>query len=146
MAEQPWTAEFYEGPHGGKPVERWANKLPADKAAALLAAVAHVLEPRGLTLASTKWLTPLGQGLYEFRVRHTAQEIEHMYAAFADEQAPAPKTPVLLRLFVHFYGKKIVLLLHGYDKGADDSAARQQKEIKEARKRLDEWKRRNGRG
>jgi hypothetical protein len=47
---------------------------------------------------------------------------------------------ILLRLFVHFHGDKVILLLHGYDKGANDSQRQQNKEIQEARKRLTAWK------
>lgn len=47
---------------------------------------------------------------------------------------------ILLRLFVHFHGDKIILLLHGYDKGGNDSQRQQNKEIQEARKRLTAWK------
>lgn len=48
---------------------------------------------------------------------------------------------ILIRLFVHFHGQKVILLLHGYDKGSDDSPRRQNKEIAEARKRLRAWRR-----
>ncbi len=43
-------------------------------------------------------------------------------------------------MFVHFYGDRVVLLMHGYDKGADTSEKRQNKEIAEARRRLTAWK------
>jgi DNA-binding XRE family transcriptional regulator len=36
---------------------------------------------------------------------------------------------VLLRVVVHFYGDKVVLLLGGYDKGADPKSRRQEREI-----------------
>jgi hypothetical protein len=41
------------------------------------------------------------------------------------------------------YGDRIVLLLGGYDKGADPSAKRQHQEIATARKRLAHFKRRS---
>lgn len=47
---------------------------------------------------------------------------------------------ILLRLFIHFHGNKVILLLRGYDKGGNDSPRQQNKEIKEARKRLAHWK------
>ena len=34
----------------------------------------------------------------------------------------------------------MILLIHGYDKGRDDSARRQNKEIQEAHKRLRAWR------
>jgi hypothetical protein len=83
---------------------------------------------------------PLKEGLYEFRVRHSAHDIVSMYGA-ADQAPPASPEKILLRLFVHFHGGRVVLLLHGYDKSADDSPRRQQREIAEARKRLGAWQR-----
>jgi hypothetical protein len=47
---------------------------------------------------------------------------------------------VLLRVFVHFYGDKVILLLGGYDKGANPKPRRQQREIAEARRLLAQFK------
>ena len=52
-------------------------------------------------------------------------------------------TKILLRVFLSFHGKKLVLLLHGYDKGKNDSKKKQQEEIEIARRRLRAWKRTN---
>jgi hypothetical protein len=52
---------------------------------------------------------------------------------------------VLLRVFVHFYGTKVVLLLGGYDKGEDPKPRRQQREIAPARKLLAQCKERQRR-
>ena len=141
----PWSAEFYEDSHGRMPVKRWMDKLPNVQAAAMGVAVERILQPRGLDLVGTPWLRPLGDGLFEFRVRHSAEEIQAMYSA-AGERGRAPHHAVLLRMFVHFHGDKIVLLLNGYDKGRDDSRARQQREIREARKRLGDWRTRQKAG
>jgi hypothetical protein len=97
------------------------------------------LEIHGIDLGSTPWLKALGDGLVEFRVRHDAATI----AGLAGEESAAglpTQKKILLRLFVHFHGDKVILLLHGYDKGANDSQRQQNKEIQEARKRLTAWK------
>lgn len=47
---------------------------------------------------------------------------------------------MLLRVFVTFYGDRVVLLLHGLNKGMDNSERRQSREIKKARKLLSQWK------
>ena len=73
-------------------------------------------------------------------MRHGAHDIVAMYGA-GDQAPPASPEKILLRLFVHFHGARVVLLLHGYDKSADDSPRRQQREIAEARKRLGAWRR-----
>jgi hypothetical protein len=52
---------------------------------------------------------------------------------------------VLLRVFVHFYGSKVVLLLGGYDKGVDPKEKRQQREIERARKLLTQFQERRRR-
>lgn len=94
-------------------------------------------------MCGTSWGKRLGEGVFEFRVRHTADEIEKMFGS----ESPAAKKgeKVLLRVFCHAHGSKIVLLLHGYDKGEDVSDKRQQKEIAVARRRWTEWKERQKR-
>lgn len=134
-----WNAEFYENLNGGRPVETWLESLTEQKFAAMDAAILLVLQTKGLTLGDTKWLTALGGGLWEFRVRNTAAEIKAMYSDAAKDPSKVSEK-ILLRLFVHFYGEKAVLLLHGYDKAGNDSERNQQHEISLARKRLKEWK------
>ena len=104
----------------------------------------HVHANRGLDLAETHWLKPLGEGLREFRIRHSAKEIARMFEA-ACSVVGAKKQLVLLRAFVHFHGEKIVLLLGGYDKGRFSKAKRQQREINNARKLLVQFKQRQRR-
>lgn len=48
--------------------------------------------------------------------------------------------PILLRVFCHAYGDKVVLLLARYDKGDDPSNKRENTEIELARKRLAEFR------
>jgi hypothetical protein len=98
-----------------------------------------VLEVHGIGLASTPWLKALGDGLHEFRVRHDASTIEGLAGHEPADGLPTQKK-ILLRLFVHFHGNKVVLLVHGYDKGSNDSPRQQGKEIQEARKRLTRWR------
>ena len=134
-----WSAKFYESIHGARPVETWLDSLNEQKFAAMDAAILLVLQPKGLSLGDTKWLTALGSGLWEFRVRNTATEIKAMYSDAAKDPSKVSER-ILLRLFVHFHGEKMVLLLHGYDKAENDSRQNQQREINLARKRLKEWK------
>jgi putative component of toxin-antitoxin plasmid stabilization module len=98
-----------------------------------------VLARSGIDLARSEWLKPLGEGLFEFRIRHDAVEIEAMFAN-ASVSGARSRGPALLRVFCAFHGNKVVLLLGGYDKGRDDSAKRQQREIKAARKMLARWR------
>ena len=120
------------------------GKLSDFKFAALDAAMARVLAVRGLDLARTEWLKALGEGLHEFRVRHDAEEIAQMFGGEVTSGAGVPEA-VLLRVFVHFHGAKVILLIGGYDKGGDPSERRQQREIREARRLLTQFQERQKR-
>ena len=77
----------------------------------------------------------LGEGLCEFRLRYNLAELLHRFEGRDPAQASGRSEEVLLRVFFHAHGDR-VLLLHGYDKGTDPSTRRQQREIAEARRRL----------
>ena len=130
-----WTVEMYADSRGHCPIQGWFDSLSAAKFAAIDASIHHQLEKQGIGLAGTTWLKPLKDGLYEFRVRSTAAEIVRMYGD-AGHVPPADTESILLRVFVAFHGNRVVLLLDGYDKAADPSPKRQQREIAAARKLL----------
>ncbi|MDA8296245.1 MAG: hypothetical protein M0004_06605 [Actinomycetota bacterium] len=137
-----WAVEVFTADDGSEPCTTFAEELDDFTWVALDAAITHVLAVRGIELGRTEWLKPLGEGLHEFRVRHDAAEIANMFGGEdADDAANAVSPPraVLLRVFVHFYGDRVILLLSGYDKGADPSDKRQQREIARARKYLTAW-------
>lgn len=136
----PWTLEVFGADKGREPFSAFTDQLSDVAFAALDAALGHVLAVRGIDLVGTEWLKPLGQGLHEFRVRHSGLEIAHMFAGESADHIPRSGESVLLRVFVHFHGRRIILLLSGYDKGADPSSRRQRREIAAARKHLTAWK------
>ncbi len=135
----PYSIEFFEDDHGASPVEKWLDGLGAVDLAAILSGLEHVLSHRGVGVCATEWGKQLGDGLFEFRIRHSAAEITRMFGGAAE---PGPKEKVLLRVFCHAYGNKIVVLLHGYDKARDPSGKKQEKEIEVARRRLVAFKQR----
>jgi putative component of toxin-antitoxin plasmid stabilization module len=139
-----WTPEPFEADDGSVPFERFIDDLSDFKFVALDAAIRRVLAARGLDLARTEWLKPLGEGLHEFRVRHDADEVARMFGG-EPATVTGPEEPVLLRVFVHFYGDKVILLLGGYDKGDDPKPKRQQREIAMARKLLTQFRERRRR-
>ena len=58
-----------------------------------------------------------------------------MRPSFAGRPAAAGMTSAVInifRIFCHAYGKRVVLLLGGYDKGAAPGGRRQQREIETA--------------
>ena len=136
-----WTPEPFEADDGTVPFGRFVDGLSDFKFVAVDAAIRHVLTVRGIELVRTEWLKALGRGLHEFRVRHDADEIASM---FGGEMRPveAPAEKVLLRVFVHFHGDRVALLLGGYDKARHPKRKRQQREIARARKLLGQFKRR----
>ncbi len=139
-----WALEVFETDDGREPFTEWINDLSEAKFSALDAALSLVLSERGLDLGRTEWLKPLGEGVYEFRVRHDEDEIIHMFGS--GEARVRPRQSILLRVFVHFHGKKVVLLLGGYDKGKDANKRRQDREIEKARKNLKSWRNRQRQG
>jgi hypothetical protein len=60
-----WTVEVYEDTKGTQPFASWFNSLSEAKFVALDVAILLVLSKRGLDLARTEWLKPLGEGLHE---------------------------------------------------------------------------------
>jgi len=136
-----WKIEFYEDAQGRMPVEKWIDGLSDQKAEAVIVALQEVLAVNGISLASGGWLKPLGGGLYEFRIRHSKNEIQAMYKV-ANWDLVGRAEAILLRVFVAFEGEKLIVLLGAYDKGKNDKQGFQQAQIEIARKRLRDWKRR----
>jgi putative component of toxin-antitoxin plasmid stabilization module len=139
-----WTPEPFTADDGTVPFRRFIDDLTDAKFVALDAAIAHVLCVRGIDLVRTEWLKALGDGLHEFRVRHTGEEIARMMGERTPTCHGRPER-ILLRVFVHFHGAKVVLLLGGYDKGDDPKDRRQQREIAKARRLLAQFKARQRR-
>lgn len=119
-----YEVEFYETEDGDQPARRWMKEeLTPTKRRAIGTAINRILGQEGITVCETEWGKALGAGLYEFRLRDEIHE-------------HGTTQKILLRVFFHPYGNKIILLLGGYDKGEHPSSKRQQREIAEARKRL----------
>lgn len=119
----PYEIEFYEDSVGRRPCLEWIKELDTRKRRVLGTAMREILQQQGINICRSPFGKQLGEGLFEFRLREDG---------------------VLLRVFCHAYGNKIVLLLSGYDKGASPGDRRQQREIAVARKRLKAWQQRQG--
>ena len=94
-----------------------------------------VLQELGIGVCESQFGKQLGRGLFEFRLRQKVGEVGTTRGG-----RRLPPEEILLRVFCHAYGDRIVLLLGGYDKGEDPSRKRQNEEIEEARSRLRRWK------
>lgn len=125
------------------PFENWFKKLPENIQILVDAAITEILEPLGNSICETEWGKPLGDGLYEFRIRRSLNEILNLGRSPEGRiEVKGGDVSVLLRIFCTFYGDRVVLLFQGYDKKKDPSERRQQREIRKARKNLKDWKRR----
>lgn len=137
-----FTLEFYADEHGDQPVLRWLrDELTPTQRRAIGVALREILEAEGIGVCRGAYGKQLGDGLFEFRLRHDAGEILRSLGKTARPEPGGER--ILLRVFCHAHGDRLVLLLGGYDKGADPSKRRQQREIAEARRRLAEHRRRN---
>ncbi len=142
---RPYTIEFYDDPITERaPVHEWITRqLSRYQRRALGTAMSEILEKHGIDVCETEYGRHLGGGLFEFRLRHDSDEIIAKHTNQAPDDEP-DQGPILLRVFCHAYGDRIVLLLAGYDKGDDPSKKRENREIELARKRLVEFRSRRG--
>jgi hypothetical protein len=123
-----YQLEFYQDEHGEMPVLQWIREeLTSTQRSELGQAMREQLQEKGIAVCATEYGKQLGRGLFEFRLRRTIEDVGER---------------LLLRMFCHAYGNRVVLLLGGYDKGADPAPRRQRDEIALARRRLASWQRR----
>jgi hypothetical protein len=109
--------------------------LAPQKRIALEEAIRLVLARRGLAVVETEFGKALGGGLYEFRLRWSAAEVKRKVEGVAGETA-AKAEKIMLRVFFCTSGRKIILLLSGYDKARNPGKTRPGREIAQARKLL----------
>jgi hypothetical protein len=135
-----FTLEFYKS-DGSEPARRWMEKrLSAAERRALDAALRLILATHGVGVCGSPYGRQLGRGLFEFRLDEDEATLLHKCSGASAGPRPARSGDrILLRVFCHATGDRVVLLLGGYDKGSDPSPHRQQREIARARARLDEF-------
>jgi len=132
---EDWEVEFYADESGREPCRAWMGTLTRQKRIALEEAIRLVLARRGLAVVETEFGKALGGGLYEFRLRWSAAEVQRKVEGVSAETA-AKAEKIMLRVFFCTSGRKIILLLSGYDKARDPGKTRQGREIAQARRLL----------
>jgi hypothetical protein len=130
-----YKLEFFADDDGTKPVLAWIkNDLTPAQRRAVGTAMRRVLQVNGVRVCSSSWGKQLGGGLFEFRVRRTGAQM--INEGWAKPDSIDASERILLRVFCHAYGDRLILLIGGYDKGSEPSRRRQQREIEIARARL----------
>ncbi|MGH2803254.1 MAG: hypothetical protein ACRDL4_09460 [Thermoleophilaceae bacterium] len=139
-----YTPEFFEDGDGNEPVLDWLRELPGYKRRAATAALQHILAHQGSGVCRSGWGKWVAAGIFELRVRQDYGTILRNAGIpipkQEQEEAKQRHPDILLRIFCHPHGNKLVLLLAGYDKGKNPNARRQNQEIKLAEKRLKQWR------
>ena len=145
MSEHPYLLEFFETDTGVQPCRRFIDKaLTKTQRAALIAALEEILAREGQDVCGTPFGKQLGKGLFEFRLDLDADAVRSIRRS--DKRGSGPTKAheaILLRVFCHAYGDKIILLIAGYDKLADSKA--QNREIQTAQKYLGQFKQQHAR-
>jgi|SRR5712691_246908 len=131
-----WDVEFYADEQGREPCREWADDLSPQKRAAFIEAVRLVLARRVPGVVESEYGKALGGGLYELRVRWSAAEIRHKVQGLPPDDVGKAPEKIMLRVFFCTSGRKIILLMSGYDKARDASDRRQEREIAKARRLL----------
>lgn len=141
LGVERYQLEFYADSSSDQPVLRWLREeLTPTQRRAIGVALREILEVEGIGVCRGAYGKQLGEGLFEFRLRHDAGEILRSLGKRARDEPQSER--ILLRVFCHAHGDRLILLLGGYDKGAAPSKRRQQQEITEARRRLADFRRR----
>lgn len=137
--------EFYEDENGVSPVWRWiTEELAPAQRRSLTAALEEILAVQGIDVCRSEFGKALGGGLFELRIRQDADQILARVGKATGAMVSERPAKILLRVFCHAHGAKVILLLGGYDKVRRSNPRHQQAEIEVARKRLGAWKRRRG--
>jgi hypothetical protein len=139
-ATPPYELEFYVDDGGHEPALAFMQSLSPLKRRAIGVALNEFLGHMGPDVVRTDFGKSLGGALYEFRVDQDAEQI--LRKAGKDARPELDEGKILLRVFFHPHGKKLILLLSGYDKGERTSRAYQNAQIEEARRLLSRWKER----
>ena len=106
----PWTIELFEDDDGRQPVRDWIVGLDSPKRASVIAGIEVLLAEFGLDICRTEYGKQLGGGLFELRIRHEA-DVLRQRGERTGERTGGSRREILLRVFCHAYGDKVVLLL-----------------------------------
>jgi hypothetical protein len=133
--------EFYADASGDQPVLRWLREeLSPTQRRAIGVAMAEILQKEGIGVCRGAYGSSSATDCSSFGCDTTPPR---SCARSAGPRGMSRDVSASCwRVFCHAHGDRLILLLAGYDKGADPSRTRQQREITEARRRLADYRRR----
>jgi len=141
VSKPPYTLEWYEDDDGNEPVLRWLREeLTPQKRRAMGTAMNEILQYLGPEVVRGNFGDTLGGGLFEFRLDQDVKQILARKGKKPKGRDRDESGKILLRVFCHAHGQRIILLVGGYDKGEHSSQNYQQEQIAIARARLKDWK------
>lgn len=117
MSKEPWLIEV----HDEFDYERFLLRLHPAAAEAVRDEIRERLQAKGIELAGTQAVKALGERLFEYRIARAAN---------------AAGGKMLVRIFFTYRKGRVILRLGAYDKLADSSKTKQQKQIAIARERI----------
>lgn len=143
MTETPYTLVFYKDENGDEPALRWLREeLGSTQKRAIGVAMHEILCHEGVDVCQGEFGKALGDGLYEFRLRYDSAEILARKGRVrrVTDRLRGKSERILLRVFFHPHGDKLILLLGGFDKSRFPGKRHQDRAIATARQRLERWK------
>lgn len=143
MPPPNFIVEFWEDEAGNSPVLTWLREeLTPTLRRAAGHAMNEILQEQGVDVCDSGWGKHVAPGIFEFRIDRDPRDVVDRQQG---RDVPTERRKILLRIFCHAHGNKLILLLGGYDKADDPSKKRQQAEIATAKARLTVWKQRQNR-
>lgn len=138
-----YAIDFYEDEDGSSPVDAWLSRLTPTKQRAVAAALQYVLEVDGPKVCATSLGKHVAPGIFELRISRMEEQIRGMLGDRVPSGHKVDPERILIRIFCHAYGDRVVLLLAGYDKAEHPQSNYQQRQIEVAKKRLKDFRRRH---
>jgi hypothetical protein len=116
---RPYAIEFWEDETGSKPVLDWIKRDLSPRSRRFLGtAMNEVLQEHGPDVCETEWGKWVDGDIFYFRARDAG---------------------ITLRVYCHEKVGRVIVLLHGYDKGIRPAKSYEARQIGIAKRRLSAW-------
>lgn len=137
--QEEWLLEVVDI-NGTSPFQAFMKSLNDHQLIIVEAALEIVLKRRGPDVCQTEWGKPVGDGVYEFRIRRGVSEIYRSMDQEPPEDVADGPNP-LLRVFFACDKGRVLLLLGGFDKLKNNKSRNQNQQIQQAKELLKGYRR-----